>query len=216
VNLIVLGAPGSGKGTQAALLSEQHKLKHVSSGDLLRAAVARKDELGKEIEGIMKSGKLVPDQTVLRLVRDAILENEDSTGEGWILDGYPRTGGQAEALEDVLSGAREDVDAVIFLDVDTEEVVKRLSSRRTCSSCQTVYNVLNRPPKTEGKCDHCGGELIQRTDDEPDTIRERLEVYHKETLPVLGYYELRYDVHRVNGSQSIEDITKEIVGLVGL
>jgi adenylate kinase len=216
VNLVLLGAPGSGKGTQAAVLSERYRLKHVSSGDLLRKAIARQDDIGKQIEETVASGKLVPDQTVLRLVRDAILENEESKWEGWILDGYPRTGLQAEALEDVLSSAREVVDAVVFLDIDEDEVVKRLSSRRTCSSCQTVYNLLNRPPKQENRCDNCGGELVQRSDDEPEAIRERLRVYNEETVPILDFYELRYDVHRVNGSQSIEEIANEAAGVVGL
>jgi adenylate kinase len=216
VNLVLLGAPGSGKGTQAAVLSERYNLKHVSSGDLLREAVTRKDELGKEIEAIIASGKLVPDQTVLRLVRDAILGKEENKWGGWVVDGYPRTAGQAEAMEDVLSSAREVIDAVVFLDIDTEEVVKRLSSRRMCSSCQAVYNVLGSPPSEEGRCDNCGGELIQRSDDQPETIRERLRVYNEQTLPVLDFYELRYDVHRVDGARSIGEITDEIVGLVGL
>ena len=183
MNLIILGAPGSGKGTQAVALAEKANLKHVSSGDLLRAAVARKDEQGKEIEKIMSEGKLVPDQTVLRLVRDAILDLGEH--EGWILDGYPRTGLQAEALEDVLSSAREVVDAVIYLDVDPEVVVERLAKRG-------------------------------RADDKPETVRKRIEVYKDETLPVLDYYELRYDVYHVDGSKSIEEVAEKIAGLVDL
>lgn len=216
MNLILLGAPGSGKGTQAARLSEGYELKHISSGDLLRAAVKKQDELGREIETIIAAGKLVPDQTVLRLVREAILENEDNRWEGWMLDGYPRTADQAEALEDVLSSAREVVDSVVFLDVDADEVVKRLSNRRICPNCNTVYNLLNRPPKVEGKCDNSDGDLIRRVDDEPDTIRKRLEVYEKETLPILDFYEQRYDVHRITGTGSIEAITQNIVETVGL
>ena len=185
MNLILLGAPGSGKGTQAAALSKRYRLKHISSGDLLRAAVAKGDEFGKEIDGIISSGQLVTDQVVLRLVRDAILDNEDNQWEGWMLDGYPRTAGQAEALEDVLSGAREVVDAVVFLDVDEGEIVKRLSVRG-------------------------------RSDDKPETVRERLKVYSAETLPILDFYELRYDVHHVKGAGEIEDITKEIARLVDL
>ena len=214
MNLILLGAPGSGKGTQAAILSEKYALKHVSSGDLLRAAVARQDELGKEVESTIASGKLVADQVVLQLVRDAILENEDDKWEGWILDGFPRTANQAEALEDVLSSAREVVDAVVFLDVATDEVVRRLSNRRVCPSCKTVYNLLNRPPKKEGQCDNGDGELVQRSDDQPDTIRRRLALYSDETLPVLDFYEQRYDVYRIDGVRSIEAISQDIVGSV--
>lgn len=183
MNLVILGAPGSGKGTQAAVLAEKGNLKHVSSGDLLRAAVERKDELGKEIGAIMAEGKLVPDQTVLRLVRDAIVDIDDY--EGWILDGYPRTALQAEALEDVLSSAREVVDAVIYLEVDSDAVVERLSKRG-------------------------------RADDTPETVRKRIEVYEEQTMPVLDFYELRYDVHRVDGSKSIEEVSEEIAGLVDL
>jgi adenylate kinase len=183
MNLVILGAPGSGKGTQAKILAEKANLKHVSSGDLLREAVERQDELGKEVEAIMAEGKLVPDQTVLRLVRDAILEYGDR--EGWILDGYPRTGLQAEALEDVLSSAREVIDAVIYLEVEADAVIERLEKRG-------------------------------RKDDTADTIKKRLEVYEKETMPVLEFYELRYDVHRVNGARSIEDVAAEIAGLVDL
>lgn len=216
MNIILLGSPGSGKGTQAKVLKERYKLKHVSSGDLLRAAAAHHDELGKEVEGIIASGKLVPDQVVLRLVRDALLGSDGGVWRGWMLDGFPRTAGQAEALEDVLSGAREVVDAVVFLDVDAEEAITRLSNRRTCRSCQAVYHLAHHPPKKNGRCDNCGGELIQRSDDEPEAIRQRLKVYNEETLPVLGFYELRYDVHRVDGTLPVEDVTNEISRLAGL
>ena len=212
MNLIMLGAPGSGKGTQAAVLSERHRMKHVSSGDLLRASVAKKDELGKEIEGIIASGKLVPDGKVLRLVKEAILDNEGNTG--WILDGYPRTAGQAEALDNVLNEVGQAIDAVVFLDVDEDEVVSRLSSRQTCGSCKAVYNLANKPPKQKGKCDSCGGELVQRSDDEPETIRQRLTVYNEATLPVLDFYKTR-TIHRVDGSRSIDEIKDELGGLVG-
>jgi adenylate kinase len=215
MNLIMLGAPGSGKGTQAAVLSQRYSMRHVSSGDLLRAAVAAKTELGKEIEGIIASGKLVPDEKVLRLVKEAILDDENNKWAGWILDGYPRTAGQAEALEGVLGDVNQGIDGVVFLDVDADEVVGRLSSRRTCSSCKAVYNLKNKPPKAEGKCDSCGGELVQRGDDKPETIRERLKVYNDATLPVLDFYETRHKVHRVDGSRSIAEIKDEIAGLVG-
>jgi adenylate kinase len=216
VNIILLGSPGSGKGTQAKLLGERYGLKHISSGDLLRAAAARKDELGREIEHIIASGKLVPDPVVLGLVRDALLASDGGGWKGWMLDGYPRTAGQAEALEDVLSGAREIVDAVVFIDVDAEEAVRRLSDRRTCPSCQAVYHLRDHPPKEKDTCDTCGATLIQRSDDRPETIRERLKIYDKETLPVLGFYDLRYDVHRVEGTAPIGDITNEIARLVNL
>jgi adenylate kinase len=216
VNIILLGSPGSGKGTQAKVLQERYGLKHISSGDLLRAAVARGDELGKEIEGIIASGQLVPDRVVLRLVRDALVEGNGGGWKGWMLDGYPRTAAQAEALEDVLSGSREVVDAVVFLDINAEEAIRRLSDRRTCPSCQAVYHLKDHPPREKDTCDNCGGGLIQRSDDQPETIRRRLEVYNEETVPVLGFYELRYDVHRVDAAAPIGEITSAIARLVNL
>lgn len=181
MNLIILGAPGSGKGTQALRLAERFKLRHISTGDLLRNAVAAKTELGRQVEAVMQAGELVSDEIVLKL----IMEVFDAPGEwdGWILDGYPRSDDQAEALEDVLSANREVVDAVIYLDVADDVVTNRLLARK-------------------------------RGDDTPEAIRKRLEVYKKDTMPVLDFYELRYDVHRVDGSESIEEVTDAIVRLV--
>lgn len=183
MNLIILGAPGSGKGTQAARLAERGNLRHISSGDLLREAVAKKTEIGKQVDDIMRAGKLVPDQVVLKLVMEAM--TEPGEWAGWILDGYPRNAAQAEALEDVLSANRQVVDAVVFLEVDPEVVTARLMGRK-------------------------------RQDDTPETIRKRLEVYNQETLPVLEFYGLRYDVHRVDGSKTIDEVTERVAELVGL
>jgi adenylate kinase len=190
VNLVLLGAPGSGKGTQAKQLVERKKLQHISSGDLLRAAVAAKTPLGMQVQSIMAAGK------------------------GWMLDGYPRTAAQAEAFEDVLSTIRETIDAVLVLEVDPEVVIDRLSKRRICGKCQAVYHLANHRPKREGICDACGGELIHREDDRPETVRKRLEVFDAETLPVLALYEQRYDVYRVDASQPIDQVTQQILDLV--
>jgi adenylate kinase len=216
VNLIILGAPGSGKGTQAARVAKNASLRHVSTGDLLRDAVARKTELGKQVQGIMAAGKLVPDDVVLKLIQEAVSSHEpEDIWEGWILDGYPRTVGQAEALEDVLSSARETVEGVIVLEVDPEAVVERLSSRRSCVACKAVYNTLAKPPKKENVCDACGGELILREDDKPDTIRKRLDVYDEQTKPIINFYDERYDVHRVDGTKPIDNVTEQIAGSIG-
>jgi adenylate kinase len=217
MNLVILGAPGSGKGTQAARLAERGRLRHVSTGDLLREAVANKTPLGKQVESIMQAGQLVSDEIVLELVKDTLTDHsEDDKWSGWILDGYPRTLSQAEALEDVLSSAREIINGVVVLEVDPEIIVERLSNRRTCVSCKAVYNLPNRPPTVEGKCDVCGGELVLRDDDKPETIRKRLEVYNEQTLPILDLYEQRYDVFKVDGSRPIDDLSDEIVARIGI
>ena len=213
MHFIILGAPGSGKGTQAVRLAKKWSLLHISSGDLLRDAVAKQTPLGMQVQDVMATGQLVADEVVLELVAEALSVRQDDTG--WILDGYPRTVKQAEALEDVLSRFRMAVDGVLVLDVDPEMIVERLSSRRTCVACRTVYNVLNNPPKEEGTCDHCAGEIIQREDDRPETIRERLRVYEEQTRPVIGFYETLYDVHRIDGTRAVEEVTKEIGQLIG-
>jgi adenylate kinase len=214
VNVIILGAPGSGKGTQAKRLAESKGMRHVSTGDLLREAVAKQTELGKQVQDIMAAGKLVPDEIVFDLVKEAVTDHSnDDTYTGWILDGYPRNVEQADQLEDMLSAYRETVEAVVSLDVDADEIVERLSNRRSCMSCNAVYNLLNQPPKQEGQCDACGDKLVQRDDDKPETIRKRIEVYNKKTLPILTFYDERYDVHRIDGSRPIDDVTSEIARL---
>jgi adenylate kinase len=217
VNLVILGAPGSGKGTQAARIAEREKIRHISTGDLLRDAVSKGTAVGKRVAGIMNSGQLVPDEVVLELLRETLANAaERARYNGWILDGYPRTARQAESLEEVLGKTGETIDAVIYIDLDPEVVVKRLSSRRTCVSCKAVYHLINNPPAVEGKCDACGGKIVLRDDDKPETIRKRLEVYKKETLPILSLYEKQHKVHRVDGSKPIEEVTSDIAGLIGV
>jgi adenylate kinase len=212
MSLVILGAPGSGKGTQAVRIADKHSLKHISTGDLLREAVAAGTPLGKQVESILTSGKLVSDEIVLELIREAL--QKDATG-GWILDGYPRTTAQADALENVLQRIEQVLDSVLVLDVDNDAIVERLSNRRTCESCKAVYNLINKPPKVEGTCDQCGGKLLQRDDDKPDTIRKRLDVYEQQTRPIIEFYEGKYTVHHVNGMLPIDEVTAEIERLVG-
>jgi len=213
MNFIILGAPGSGKGTQASRIAERWKLHHISTGDLLRDAVAKQTPLGKQVASTLASGQLVPDSIVLQLIKEA-LADDHGKWEGWILDGYPRTTAQAEALEGVLKEMKEDIDGVIVLEVDPEVIVERLSNRRTCSTCKTVYNLINSPPREDGRCDYCGGELVQREDDRPETIRKRLDVYREQTMPIIDFYEGRRKVYRIDGSKPIDEVTKAIEGLM--
>jgi adenylate kinase len=213
MNFVILGAPGSGKGTQAARLAEAANVRHVSTGDLLRDAVAKQTPIGKQVESIMAAGELVSDDIVLELIREVLADK--GKWNGWILDGYPRNLAQAEALEGVLKDVGATIDKVICIELDPEVIVNRLSNRRSCGKCKAVYHLVSKPPKVEGKCDACGAELLHRADDQPDTIRNRLGVYDKETLPILGLYESRYQVHKVDGSKSIDDVTADITGLIG-
>ena len=211
MSLVILGAPGSGKGTQAERLRDRFSLKHISTGDLLRDAVARGTELGKKVEGIMAAGELVSDEIVLELIKEAVAGiKADPDLKGWMLDGYPRTVGQAQALDGLLDGAGEHIDGVVVLEVDREAIIERLSARRSCPGCKAVYNVINMPPAEEGVCDNCGTELVHRKDDQPETIANRLDVYQDQTVPILEHYEGRVSIHRVNGSLPIDDVTKEI------
>jgi adenylate kinase len=215
MNLVLFGAPGSGKGTQAERLRDRFSLKHISTGDLLREAVAVKSELGKKVESIMAAGELVSDEIVLELIKEAIGGvKADESLKGWMLDGYPRTVGQAKMLDGLLADAGEAIDSVVVLEVDRAAVIERLSSRRSCPECKAVYNVLNLPPKQEGVCDNCGTGLVHRRDDQPETISNRLDVYEGQTVPILAHYGDNVRVHRVDGNQPIDDVTKAIERLV--
>jgi len=215
MNLVLFGAPGSGKGTQAERLRDRFSLRHVSTGDLLRDAVARGTELGKKVEGIMAAGELVSDEIVLELIREAVAAAKvDESLNGWMLDGYPRTVGQAQALDGLLADAGERIDGIVVLEVDRDAVIQRLSARRSCPECKAVYNVINLPPKKEGVCDNCGAELVHRKDDQPETISNRLDVYEAQTVPILEHYGGNVEIHRVDGNMPIDEVTKAIERVV--
>jgi adenylate kinase len=186
MNLIVLGPPGAGKGTQAALLSERLGIAHVASGDLFREAAKAKTELGLKAKSYMDRGELVPDEITIGMIRERLLQPD--CDKGIILDGFPRTIEQAKALKELFAEQKRKIDAAVLIDAAEEELVRRLSSRWTCRSCQAIYNVISKPPKEEGKCDVCGGELYQRSDDTPETVRNRIQVYWKQTSPLIQYY----------------------------
>lgn len=194
---ILLGPPGAGKGTQAKMLTERYGVPQVSTGDILRASVAAGTPLGKEAKTYMDRGALVPDEVVIGIVRDRL--GEPDCRKGYLLDGFPRTVAQAEALTRMLKKLGAPLPRVVSLEVAEEELVKRLSGRRTCQGCGELFHVEFHPPRVEGTCDKCGGRLIQREDDKEETIRRRLQVYRKQTEPLIGYYENQGLLETVNG-----------------
>lgn len=215
MNLILFGAPGSGKGTQAERLRDRFSLKHISTGDLLRDAVARGTELGKKVESIMAAGELVSDEIVLQLIKETVGSvKADSALSGWMLDGYPRTVGQAEMLDVLLSDTDETIDRIVVLEVDRDAIIERLSARRSCPECKAVYNVLNMPPKKDGICDNCNTTLVHRKDDQPETIANRLDVYEQQTVPILEHYDGKVEINRVDGNQPIDEVTKAVERVV--
>jgi len=211
MNLLLFGAPGSGKGTQAERLRDRFSLQHVSTGDLLRDAVARGSELGKKVEGIMAAGELVSDEIVLELIKEAVESvKTDENKKGWILDGYPRTMAQAKELNGLLTKVGDAIDCVVVLEVKRDAVISRLSSRRSCPECKAVYNVINKKPAVEDKCDKCGGDLVHRKDDQPETIANRLDVFQDQTAPILNYYEDKVALHKIDGNMPVDDVTAAI------
>ncbi|MDZ7384535.1 MAG: adenylate kinase [candidate division KSB1 bacterium] len=212
MRVIMLGAPGTGKGTQASLLATELGVAHISTGDMLREAVAQRTPLGKEVEGVMAEGKLVPDALMVRVVEERLAA--DDCARGFILDGFPRTVAQAEALDRLLGAKGKTVDLVVLLEVPEAEIVRRLSSRRLCATCGTVYNLLSDEPARTGVCPKCGGALVQRADDNEETVRERLRVYARQTEPVRKYYEKQGKLCAIQGDRSIAEVHRAILEAV--
>lgn len=213
MKLIMLGPPGVGKGTQAQKMSEKFGTKHISTGDILRNAIENSTELGIMANNYVSKGELVPDALMLDLI-EATLFGEDSPSS-FILDGFPRTIPQAKALDKLFNKNNTKLNAVLLLDADFDLIAKRLSARRVCKNCQAVYNLLTNPPKVEGKCDKCGGELYQRDDDKLDTIKRRLDVYKTQTEPLIGYYKESGLLKKVDSSGSPEEVFNRILNILG-
>ncbi len=214
MRLVLLGAPGAGKGTQAKKLIEKYGVPQISTGDLLRAAVAAGTTLGKEAKSFMDKGELVPDRVVLGMVEERLKQNDCK--KGYILDGFPRNTAQAQALDKMLDTLKMPLTSALSVDVPFDDLMKRLTGRTTCKSCGQMYNVYSNSPKKAGTCDKCGGELFQRDDDKETTIKKRLDVYSSQTAPLFDYYKKKGILSSVNGTGSIDEIFKSVCNSLGL
>ena len=210
MRVVLVGPPGSGKGTQGGLLERELSVPHISSGELLRESAAAGTPEGRQAKEFMDRGQLVPDELVIELIKSRVARPD--CRRGFVLDGFPRNPAQADKLQEVLRD--NGVDHVIALEVPTQVIVGRLSGRRTCRQCGTLFHTAFNPPKVEGRCDACGGELFIRDDDQETTVRERLAVYHRQTEPMMGYYDARGLLRRVNGEANTRQVTDRILAVV--
>lgn len=208
-NIIFVGAPGAGKGTQASMVAQKLNMVHISSGDLFRQGLEQGTELGKQVKTYMEKGALVPDEITIQMVMERL--SAPDIENGVILDGFPRNLPQAEALDSAIVAQGKPIDKVVYIKVSEEELIKRLSGRWLCRQCQAVYNTVNSPPKMEGKCDKCGMELYQRPDDKPETVKRRLDIYFAETAPLIDYYRRQGTLITVEGEGSVEEVTRRIL-----
>lgn len=213
MKIIMLGAPGAGKGTQAKMIAEKCGIPHISTGDIFRANIKNGTELGAKAKEYMDKGLLVPNELVCDLVVDRIQQADCE--KGYILDGFPRTIPQAEALENALNAIEQKLDYAIDIDVPDENIINRMSGRRACVGCGATYHVLFNPTKVEGKCDVCGESLILRDDDKPETVKKRLDVYHTQTQPLIDFYTERKVLVEVDGTQSMDKVFDDIMKILG-
>lgn len=213
MKIIMLGAPGAGKGTQAKQIADKYSIPHISTGDIFRANIKNGTELGKKAKQYMDQGALVPDELTCDLVMDRI--QQDDCKNGFVLDGFPRTIPQAEALDAALGKINEKMDYAIDVDVPDENIVNRMSGRRACLNCGATYHLISIPPKVEGICDRCGSKIVLREDDKPETVQKRLKVYHEQTQPLIDYYENQGILKSVDGTQPMDEVFKAIVTILG-
>ncbi|OYD06517.1 adenylate kinase [Paludifilum halophilum] len=212
MNIVLMGLPGAGKGTQADRITEALRIPHISTGDMFRAAVKEGTPLGLEARSYMDQGQLVPDRVTIGIVRERL--GKDDCAEGFLLDGFPRTVPQAEALDQNLKEMGRHLDHVLYIEVDEEELLKRLTGRRICRDCGATYHVVFAPPEKDGVCDRCGGSLYQRDDDREETVAKRLEVNLEQTRALLNYYHDQDNVRRIDGNRSIEQVTESILSIL--
>ena len=213
MKIIMLGAPGAGKGTQAKMIAEKYGVPHISTGDIFRANIKNQTELGMEAKKYMDEGKLVPDELTVKILLDRVAKED--CANGYVLDGFPRTIPQAEVLTEALEKLNDAVDYAIDVDVPDENIVKRMSGRRACLTCGATYHIVHIPPKTENICDKCGSELILRDDDKPETVLNRLKVYHDQTQPLIDYYTQKGILRTVDGTKDMKDVFEDIVKILG-
>lgn len=213
MKIIMLGAPGAGKGTQADKICAKYSIPHISTGDIFRANIKNNTELGQKAKSYMDKGELVPDELVVDLVVDRI--KADDCTNGYVLDGFPRTIPQAEALDAALAAINDKVDYAINVEVPDENIINRMSGRRACVACGATYHIVHIPTKVDGVCDKCGAELILRDDDKPETVKNRLNVYHEQTQPLIDYYTAKNVLHEVDGTKAMEDVFSSIVSILG-
>lgn len=213
MNLVLMGLPGAGKGTQADKIVVKYNIPHISTGDMFRAAIKEGTELGLKAKSFMDKGELVPDEVTIGIVRERL--SKDDCGKGFLLDGFPRTVAQAEALDTMLADLDKKIDFVINIDVDQSILMERLTGRRICKNCGATYHLVFNPPSEEGVCDRCGGDLYQRADDNAETVQNRLDVNIQQTKPLLNFYEDKGYLRNINGQQDIDKVFADIEELLG-
>ena len=212
MNIILMGLPGAGKGTQASEIVKKFPIPHISTGDMFRKAIKDETDLGKEAKSYMDRGELVPDEVTVGIVKERI--SEDDAKKGFLLDGFPRTIEQAKALNNIMSELDRNIDAVINIEVPEEELMNRLTGRRICEKCGTTYHLVFNPPKVDGVCDIDGGKLYQRKDDNPETVSNRLSVNVKQSKPILEYYDEKGVLKNIDGAKDIDEVTKDVIDIL--
>jgi adenylate kinase len=212
MKIIMLGAPGAGKGTQAQMIADKYNIPHISTGDIFRANIKNGTELGKKAKEYMDKGLLVPDELTVQLLLDRVAN--DDCKNGYVLDGFPRTIPQADVLDSELTKLGDKVDFAVNVDVPDENIVRRMSGRRACLKCGATYHIEHIPPKTEGICDKCGSELVLREDDKPETVQNRLSVYHEQTQPLIEYYDKKNILKTVDGTKDMQEVFSDIVNIL--
>ena len=213
MKIVMLGAPGAGKGTQAKMIAEKYGIPHVSTGDIFRANIKNGTELGKEAKQYMDQGKLVPDELTVKILLDRVAQ--DDCKNGYVLDGFPRTIPQANVLDEALTKLGDRIDYAVNVDVPDDNIINRIGGRRACVACGATYHIVYNAPKTEGICDNCGKELIIRDDDQPETVKNRLKVYHEQTQPLIDFYEGKGVLKSVDGTADMKDVFAAIVEILG-
>ncbi|AQW24918.1 adenylate kinase [Clostridium perfringens] len=213
MKIVLLGPPGAGKGTQAKSISNRYSIPHISTGDIFRKNISENTPLGIEAKSYMDNGQLVPDEVTINMVKDRL--QQDDCKNGYLLDGFPRTVHQAEALDNFLTGREESIDTALLIEVPKEFILERMTGRRVCPSCGASYHIKFNPPTNDGKCDLCGSDVIQRKDDTEETVKERLDVYENQTQPLIDFYKNKKQLSVVDGTQAINEVFESICKILG-